>query len=87
MGFNDDFVIFQALEGSRELENILGVSHSSCDLSAELQKTQALGEEGAQCIYLSLWNISQGSLQMLPLVLRGAQEKCTSSVPVHPAGT
>ncbi|KAM3668405.1 centromere protein R isoform 2-T2 [Ammospiza maritima maritima] len=32
----------KALEGSRELENILGVSHSSCDLSAELQKTQAL---------------------------------------------
>ncbi|RLW05766.1 hypothetical protein DV515_00004660 [Chloebia gouldiae] len=32
----------QALEGSRELGNILGVSHSSCDLSAELQKSQAL---------------------------------------------
>ncbi|XP_054141485.1 centromere protein R [Melozone crissalis] len=32
----------KALEGSRELKNILGVSHSSCDLSAELQKTQAL---------------------------------------------
>uniref|UniRef100_A0A8C5IGD1 Centromere protein R n=1 Tax=Junco hyemalis TaxID=40217 RepID=A0A8C5IGD1_JUNHY len=32
----------KALEGSRELENILGVSHSSCDLSAELQKNQAL---------------------------------------------
>ncbi|XP_036243724.1 centromere protein R isoform X2 [Molothrus ater] len=32
----------KALEGSRELENILGVSHSSCVLSAELQKTQAL---------------------------------------------
>ncbi|XP_063022344.1 centromere protein R isoform X2 [Melospiza melodia melodia] len=32
----------KALEGSRELENILGVSHSSCDLSAELQKTQEL---------------------------------------------
>uniref|UniRef100_A0A8U7M2Q3 Integrin subunit beta 3 binding protein n=1 Tax=Corvus moneduloides TaxID=1196302 RepID=A0A8U7M2Q3_CORMO len=34
-------VVFQALEGSRELENIIGVSHSSCVLSAELQKTQA----------------------------------------------
>ncbi|NWW47411.1 CENPR protein, partial [Pedionomus torquatus] len=32
----------QALEGSKELENILGVSDLSCDLSAELQKTQAL---------------------------------------------
>ncbi|NXY64221.1 CENPR protein, partial [Callaeas wilsoni] len=32
----------KALEGSRELENILGVSHSSCVLSAELQKSQAL---------------------------------------------
>ncbi|NXQ33452.1 CENPR protein, partial [Alaudala cheleensis] len=32
----------KALEGSRELENILGVSHSSCVLSAELQKTQEL---------------------------------------------
>ncbi|XP_053805900.1 centromere protein R isoform X1 [Vidua macroura] len=32
----------KALEGSRELENILRVSHSSCVLSAELQKTQAL---------------------------------------------
>ncbi|XP_032302312.1 centromere protein R isoform X2 [Coturnix japonica] len=32
----------QALEGSRELENIIGDSDSSCDLSAEVQKTQAL---------------------------------------------
>ncbi|XP_062353894.1 centromere protein R [Cinclus cinclus] len=32
----------KALEGSRELENILGTSHSSCVLSAELQKTQEL---------------------------------------------
>ncbi|KAM7046711.1 centromere protein R isoform 1-T2 [Acridotheres tristis] len=32
----------KALEGSRELENILGVSHSSCVLSAELKKTQEL---------------------------------------------
>uniref|UniRef100_A0A8C3LXK8 Integrin subunit beta 3 binding protein n=1 Tax=Chrysolophus pictus TaxID=9089 RepID=A0A8C3LXK8_CHRPC len=32
----------QALEGSRELENIIGVSDSSCILSAEVQKTQAL---------------------------------------------
>ncbi|NWR35952.1 CENPR protein, partial [Tachuris rubrigastra] len=32
----------QALEGSRELENILGVSDSSRVLSAEVQKTQTL---------------------------------------------
>ncbi|NXU16790.1 CENPR protein, partial [Pardalotus punctatus] len=32
----------KALEGSRELENLLGVSHSSCVLSAELEKSQAL---------------------------------------------
>ncbi|NXD94294.1 CENPR protein, partial [Chaetorhynchus papuensis] len=32
----------KALEGSRELENIIGVSHSSRVLSAELQKSQAL---------------------------------------------
>ncbi|XP_009459586.1 PREDICTED: centromere protein R [Nipponia nippon] len=32
----------QALEGSRELENIIGVSNFSCILSAEVQKTQVL---------------------------------------------
>ncbi|NXL95556.1 CENPR protein, partial [Alectura lathami] len=32
----------QALEGSRELENIIGVSDLSCDLRAEVQKTQVL---------------------------------------------
>ncbi|XP_075615362.1 centromere protein R isoform X2 [Balearica regulorum gibbericeps] len=32
----------QALEGSRELENIVGVSDLSCILSAEVQKTQVL---------------------------------------------
>ncbi|NXF33076.1 CENPR protein, partial [Nyctibius bracteatus] len=32
----------KALEGSRELENILGVSDSSCILSAEVQKTRVL---------------------------------------------
>ncbi|KAM6415296.1 centromere protein R [Rhynochetos jubatus] len=32
----------QALEGSRELENIIGVSDLSCALSAEMRKTQAL---------------------------------------------
>ncbi|NWV47200.1 CENPR protein, partial [Daphoenositta chrysoptera] len=37
-----DLKSLNALEGSRELENIIGVSHSSCVLSAELQKTQAL---------------------------------------------
>ncbi|NXU65692.1 CENPR protein, partial [Horornis vulcanius] len=38
----ENLISLKALEGSRELENILGVSHSSCVLSAELQKTQAL---------------------------------------------
>ncbi|KGL83470.1 Centromere protein R, partial [Tinamus guttatus] len=32
----------QALEGSRELENVIGVSDLSCILSAEMQKTQVL---------------------------------------------
>ncbi|NXI57630.1 CENPR protein, partial [Chloroceryle aenea] len=32
----------QALEGSRELENIIGVSDVSCPLSAAVQKTQVL---------------------------------------------
>ncbi|KFV91151.1 Centromere protein R, partial [Eurypyga helias] len=32
----------QALEGSRELENVIGVSDLSCALSAEMRKTQAL---------------------------------------------
>ncbi|XP_065265842.1 centromere protein R [Emys orbicularis] len=32
----------QALEGSRELENIFGISDSSCNLKAEVQKTKVL---------------------------------------------
>ncbi|NXJ66957.1 CENPR protein, partial [Rostratula benghalensis] len=32
----------KALEGSKELENIIGVSDFSCNLSAEVQKTQEL---------------------------------------------
>ncbi|KFP88178.1 Centromere protein R, partial [Apaloderma vittatum] len=32
----------QALEGSRELEDIIGVSDASCPLSAEMQKTRVL---------------------------------------------
>ncbi|NXD83069.1 CENPR protein, partial [Halcyon senegalensis] len=35
----------QALEGSRELENIIGVSDLSCPLSAEVQRTQVLSKE------------------------------------------
>uniref|UniRef100_A0A8C3PRV9 Integrin subunit beta 3 binding protein n=1 Tax=Calidris pygmaea TaxID=425635 RepID=A0A8C3PRV9_9CHAR len=42
----------QALEGSKELENITGVSDLSCDLRAELQKTQALRKADFQ-YYLS----------------------------------
>lgn len=39
---------FQALEGSRELENIIGVSNSPCNLRAEVQKTQVLSKEDFQ---------------------------------------
>lgn len=39
---------FQALEGSRELENIIGVSSSSCNLRAEVQKTQMLSKDDFQ---------------------------------------
>ncbi|NXX12817.1 CENPR protein, partial [Podargus strigoides] len=38
----ENLTSLKALEGSRELENILGVSDSSCVLSAEVQKTQVL---------------------------------------------
>uniref|UniRef100_A0A8C9F923 Uncharacterized protein n=1 Tax=Pavo cristatus TaxID=9049 RepID=A0A8C9F923_PAVCR len=47
----ENLTSLQALEGSRELENIIGVSDSSCILSAEVQKTQALMMDipGAYC--------------------------------------
>lgn len=51
MRFNNAFnygFFFQALEGSRELENIIGVSDLSCILSAEVQKTQVLSKEDFQ---------------------------------------
>ncbi|XP_035189712.1 centromere protein R isoform X2 [Oxyura jamaicensis] len=38
----------QALEGSRELENIIGVSDSSCSLRAEVQKTQVLMDQAEE---------------------------------------
>uniref|UniRef100_A0A8D0HA46 Integrin subunit beta 3 binding protein n=1 Tax=Sphenodon punctatus TaxID=8508 RepID=A0A8D0HA46_SPHPU len=38
----------QALEGNRELENILGVLDSSCNLKAEVQKTKMLMAEVAK---------------------------------------
>ncbi|NWJ07704.1 CENPR protein, partial [Crypturellus undulatus] len=41
----EDLKSLQALEGSRELENIIGVSDLSCILSAEMQKTQVLSKE------------------------------------------
>ncbi|NXE51439.1 CENPR protein, partial [Casuarius casuarius] len=41
----DNLRSLKALEGSRELENIIGVSDSSCILSAEMQKTQVLSKE------------------------------------------
>ncbi|NXJ03346.1 CENPR protein, partial [Odontophorus gujanensis] len=38
----ENLTSLQALEGSRELESIIGVSDSSCSLSAEVQKTRVL---------------------------------------------
>ncbi|MBW04531.1 Centromere protein R, partial [Eschrichtius robustus] len=32
----------QALEDSRELENLIGISHASCVLKREMQKTKDL---------------------------------------------
>ncbi|NXF44709.1 CENPR protein, partial [Oceanites oceanicus] len=49
----------QALEGSRELENIIGVSDSSCILSAEVQKTQVLMNQAKE---LQLLKRNQGKL-------------------------
>lgn len=54
-------VFFQALEGSRELENIIGVSDSSCALSAEVQKTQALSKKDfRQYLYSAVleWSVA-----------------------------
>ncbi|NXX46650.1 CENPR protein, partial [Tricholaema leucomelas] len=42
----------QALEGSKELENIIGISDLSCSLNAEVQKTQVLSKEEFQ-LFLS----------------------------------
>ncbi|XP_027550042.1 centromere protein R isoform X2 [Neopelma chrysocephalum] len=49
----------QALEGSRELENILGVSDSSRALSAEVQKTQTLLSQAEE---LQLLKANHGKL-------------------------
>ncbi|NXW56997.1 CENPR protein, partial [Eurystomus gularis] len=49
----------QALEGSRELENIIGVSDLSCPLSAQVQKTQVLMSQAEE---LQLWKRNDGKL-------------------------
>ncbi|NXL59811.1 CENPR protein, partial [Chordeiles acutipennis] len=49
----------QALEGSRELENVIGVSDLSCVLSAEMQKTQMLMSQAEE---LQLFNRNPGKL-------------------------
>ncbi|XP_054240535.1 centromere protein R [Indicator indicator] len=49
----------QALEGSKELENIIGVSDLSCALSAEVQKTQVLMTQAEE---LELWKRNHGKL-------------------------
>ncbi|XP_027507437.1 centromere protein R isoform X3 [Corapipo altera] len=59
----------QALEGSRELENILGVSDSSRTLSAEVQKTQTLRyiqTVGSTEFLNSLLEQSKEPLDLLP---------------------
>ncbi|KFZ59462.1 Centromere protein R, partial [Antrostomus carolinensis] len=47
----------QALEGSRELENVIGVSDSFCIFSAEMQKTQVLLSQAEE---LQLFNRNHG---------------------------
>ncbi|XP_010295866.1 PREDICTED: centromere protein R [Phaethon lepturus] len=49
----------QALEGSRELENIIGVSDLSCVLHTEVQKTQVLMNQAEQ---LQLLKKTHGNL-------------------------
>uniref|UniRef100_A0A8C9F9T5 Centromere protein R n=1 Tax=Pavo cristatus TaxID=9049 RepID=A0A8C9F9T5_PAVCR len=55
----ENLTSLQALEGSRELENIIGVSDSSCILSAEVQKTQALMSQAEE---LQLLKRNRGQL-------------------------
>ncbi|KFP69737.1 Centromere protein R, partial [Acanthisitta chloris] len=49
----------KALEGSRELKNIIGVFNSSCDLRAEVKKTQELLSQAEE---LQLLKANHGKL-------------------------
>ncbi|OPJ76970.1 centromere protein R isoform X1 [Patagioenas fasciata] len=59
----------QALEGSRELENIIGVSNSSCNLRAEVQKTQVLMSQAEE---LQLLKRNHGKLPAREYVQTGS---------------
>ncbi|XP_030809313.1 centromere protein R isoform X2 [Camarhynchus parvulus] len=65
----------KALEGSRELENILGVSHSSCVLSAELQKTRALVSQAEK---LQLFKANHGKVPAREHIQAGSAAFFTS---------
>ncbi|XP_074953476.1 centromere protein R isoform X2 [Phalacrocorax aristotelis] len=59
----------QALEGSRELENIIGVSDLSCALSDEVQKTQMLMSQAKE---LQLLKRNDGNLPAQKYVQTGS---------------
>ncbi|XP_063199591.1 centromere protein R [Chroicocephalus ridibundus] len=67
----------QALEGSRELENIIGVSDSSCILSAEVQKTQALMSQAEE---LQLLKRNDGKLPARVYVQTGGSSAFLKSL-------
>ncbi|NXI47275.1 CENPR protein, partial [Galbula dea] len=67
----------KALEGSKELENILGVSDSSCALSAEVQKTQELMSQAAE---LQLLERNHGKLPSREYVQTGSSSAFLQSL-------
>ncbi|KAM6343741.1 centromere protein R isoform 2-T4 [Alca torda] len=67
----------QALEGSRELENIIGVSDSSCILSAEVRKTQALMSQAEE---LQLLKRNDGKLPARVYVQTGGSSAFLKSL-------
>ncbi|KAM6398131.1 centromere protein R isoform 2-T2 [Pluvialis apricaria] len=67
----------QALEGSRELENIIGVSDSSCILSAEVQKSQVLMSQAKE---LQLLKRNNGKLPARAYVQTGSSSAFLKSL-------
>ncbi|NXN39922.1 CENPR protein, partial [Rhinoptilus africanus] len=67
----------QALEGSRELENIIGVSDSSCILSAEVQKTQVLMSQAEE---LQLLKRNDGKLPVRAYLQTGGSSAFLKSL-------